>query len=375
MNLRILVISISFLAILFAGYSGMKYLSDQKTLPPQKEKEHTDTFVRIDTVLLKDEAVRIKSFGRVSSAQTINIVAEANGKLTRGSVPFKKGTNFNKGQLICQIVDKEKELNLLSQKSEFLNSIASILPDIKIDFQDRYQEWKTYFEELDINKPLPPLPDHKSSKEKTFLATKNILKSYYNILSQEEALKKHLIYAPYDGSIANIAFEEGSIVRMGAELGKIIKTKNYEIEIPVDVNEVKWISLKDHVQIYSDDHTQMWHGTVIRIGDHVDPQHQSVNIYIKISPEKNQKIYDGMYLEANIESKPIPNSYSIPRKLLFEKNKIYTLANDSLLKSMEVKILHINDNQAIIGGLPNHTKIITESPGYVKENMAVKILK
>ena len=114
-----------------------------------------------------------------------------------------------------RINDAEARLNLQARKSQFLNLIASSLPDFKIDFTEDYPAWQTYFESIEIDKSLNSLPEITTNKVKTFLATKNILGEYYSIKSGEENLRKYYLYAPYDGSIVNVNLETGTVVNPG----------------------------------------------------------------------------------------------------------------------------------------------------------------
>ena len=78
------------------------------------------------------------------------------------------------------------------------------MPDLKIDFTDNFPAWEEYFSSLDIDKKFDEIPEVKSDKEKTFLATKGIYSSYYTIKSTEVRLTKYRYYAPFDGSIAEV---------------------------------------------------------------------------------------------------------------------------------------------------------------------------
>lgn len=161
------VIAISFL--LNSVLAGMKEDPEKKPVIEIKK------FVKTAPVQYGDVNTWVTAYGRVSTAQTLDMIAEVSGRMSEGVVRLKEGQSFKKGDLLYNIDNTEASLNLNAQKSNFLRDLAGILPDIKIDFTDNFDAWSNYFESIDIEKPLPQLPKHKSSKEKTFLATKTSL--------------------------------------------------------------------------------------------------------------------------------------------------------------------------------------------------------
>ncbi|MGB3780311.1 MAG: efflux transporter periplasmic adaptor subunit, partial [Tunicatimonas sp.] len=171
MNKQKLIVLGVFVLILLGGYLLMRQFASMKTLPPERPKVVSSNFVKVDQVAYRELDTEVVAYGRITSAQPLTLIAEVGGRLFRGSVLLKPGINFRKGQLLYRINDAEVRLNLQSRKSEFLNLIASALPDFKIDFTDDYAAWQTYFERLEIDKSLPELPEASSSKVKTFLAT------------------------------------------------------------------------------------------------------------------------------------------------------------------------------------------------------------
>lgn len=153
--------------------SGM--LGGMKEAPEVKPPLEIKKFVKTEPVKYGEIPTQVVAHGRVRTAESLDIIAEVSGRMSAGQIPLKEGQSFKKGTLLYKIDDTEVRLNLQSQKSNFLKDLAAIMPDLKIDFSDNYQAWEDYFNSIDLNNSLPELPDYKSNKEKTFLATKNIL--------------------------------------------------------------------------------------------------------------------------------------------------------------------------------------------------------
>jgi RND family efflux transporter MFP subunit len=299
------------------------------------------------------------------------LVAEVGGKLMQGSIVLKEASRFNKGDIIFKVDDREARYNLQSQKSEFLNNVASTLADIKIDFPEELSKWENFLQQIEITKPLPDLPELKSRKEKTFVSNRKLLNQYYSIKSAEERLAKYAFIAPYNGSIAQLNIEEGSIVNPGASIGRIIRTDEMEAEIPIKAESIKWIEKGMSVKLYSENKTMYWEGKVARISDYVDPNTQSINIYVTVQPNNQNKLFEGIYLQAEIESSLLVNTMEIPRKALVNNNQVYVVSNGKL-KLKQITIHKVNSNSIIFSGLETGELVVVESLVNVSENMSVK---
>ncbi|MEP2026109.1 MAG: efflux RND transporter periplasmic adaptor subunit [Reichenbachiella sp.] len=358
-----------------AVYFGYQRLSGQKVEPPQRPKPIAKNYVSAKPFQPQTVETVIEAFGRVGSAKQLSVIAEVGGKLLQGSSVLKKGSRFKKGQLLCRIDNVEENLTLQARKSSFLHTLASILPDIRIDFPNSFSVWQSYFDGIKLDEKLPALPEPKSSKEKTFLAAKNILSEYYAIKSEEENLKKFHIYAPFNGSIVSINYQVGSVVNPGANIGTIISTDELELEVPVEQRDIEFVQMGKTVTIVDEsDFEQNWIGKIIRVADFIDPNSQSVSVFINIQKRSKYEALDGLFLKARIPGKSVKNAAEVPRRILKNKNEIF-IVQDSVLVTKKVRVHKISENNAIISGLQSGEMMVTDRPSNASENMKVEIIK
>lgn len=349
-------------------------MASQKVVPPERPRQEIKTYVSVLPTTHSNVATKVEAYGRVSSSQQVNITAEVGGKLLAGNIPLKAGQNFTTGQLLCKIHNVEQSFSLQARKSTFLNLLASILPDLKIDFKQSYPTWQSYFDAIDLKQDLPDLPQANSSQEKTFLATKNILSEFYNIKSMEENMKKYFIYAPYTGSISNLNVEVGSVVNSGTTIGTIIRTDLLELVIPCELKDITYVEPGKRVEIVQEGLNEMrWSGRVVRIADRVDPNTQSVNVFIAIQNFKSGEIYDGLYLKAEIPGKVIEKAMVISRNILRNKNEVFVVEH-GVLKTRKVNVLKINGDDAIITGLGIGETLVIDVPTNASNNLEVEII-
>jgi len=367
MNKRYWLVS-GLVAVLFFGSIGMMmFLSSLKEEPVIKKAPASKKYVATKTVQYEDIKTNVVAFGRVETAQSLDLLSEVSGRMYEGNVRLKEGQSFKKGDLLFYIDAKEASLTLKSQKSNFLRDLAAILPDLKIDYPESYDRWQDYFSKVEIDKDLPDLPDSNSEKEKTFLATKGIYSTFYTIKSAEVRLKKHWYYAPFDGSISEVVMESGAFINPGTRIGRIMRSDFHELKVSVETKDIPWIQIGTEAQIYSEETKQSWEGRVIRISDYVNQNTQSVDVYIAIRQTK-AKIYDGQFIQASIPARTIRNGMEIPRTALYNGNEVFIL-EDTLLKVKEVQIHRLMDEMAIFSGVEEGSDLVVEPLVNAHNNM------
>ena len=341
--------------------------------PEDKQKEAIKLYVKTEKVVYTTNEAKIIETGRLSSQQMVDLSAEVQGQILPGEVILKEGTKFRKGVLLVKIFDDEARNNLKASKSRFMNSIANILPDIRIDFPESFQKYQDFFNSLKIDQPLPELPELDSDKEKVFLASRNILNDYFNIKSAEVRLSKYRLYAPFDGTFTMVYLELGSVANPGSRIASMIRTDKLELEVPVRIEDTYWINVGDQVQVSTKDRKIQWTGKVVRKSDFMDPSSQAITLYVALSQEKNKPLYQGQYLLAEFAAKTLENSMEIPRNAIFDKDKVFTV-EDGKLKANIVEILKSNETTAFISGLPEGLDLVVEPLVNAKEGFNAEIL-
>jgi len=369
---RKITVVVSIIVILGLSFLAMSYFENQKESPETEIPEDVARKVKTLPVHYEEVSYIISSTGRLGSQNYVDIISEVQGEILPGNVPLKKGQRFRKGELLIKIYDEITDYNLKAAKSRFQNSIANILPDFKIDFPEDYQKIRDFFDAVKINEPLPALPEITSDQQRIFLASRNILNDYFNIKSSEIQLGKHSIYAPFNGTFTDVMLEVGSIANPGSRLARIINTGMLELEVPIPVDDVKWVNRGDKVLVHAEDGSGEWKGTVVRKADYVDRNTQSVSVFISVQNVPDNPLYEGQYLRASFDGEITGNAMEIPRRAVFNNNMIYVV-EDSTLRKSEVSILKINQESIIFNGVEEGVFIVVEPLINVVEGSTVEI--
>ena len=369
-----IITTITIFLLLGFSYQVMSYLISLRKQPQERQQLIITRSVLARKVKYGMILSPVIGDGRVVSRQEVVISTEVRGQILEGDIPFKKGQQFIEGDILIKIFDGNAVFNLKSRKSSFLQRIAGILPDLKVDYPKRYSNWMDFFKAIDLNEKLPELPPVSSEQEKIFMASRNILSDYYSIKSDEITLDKHTIYAPFDGTFIEVYMEVGAIANPGATLARIIRTDRLELEVPIETADAQWIDIGDSVDVLTEDDFWHWIGRVVRKSDFVDIATQSRSIFVHLAPSKDRPIFKGQYLKAVFNGKEIENAMEIPRKAVFNYNEVFVVEDGKLMKK-EINIQKINEKTLIFSGLSENTELVVEPLINALENSPVEIIR
>ena len=346
--------------IVVSGFLVMKGLMSLRTDPPKQKPEIHTKVVETEIVSLHSVASKVTAYGRVVSSQPIELIAEVTGTIEKGDIPFKASQKFSKGDLILKIDDRQIRLDINSAKSDLLTALATVLPEIKIDFPDQYPIWQNYFNSCEFDKELAPLPEAFNEKIKLYLSRFNVYKLYYQIQNLVIRLEKHYFYAPFDGSIVSIAINAGSTARTGSILSNIISLEQLEVSVPVETRNVKWIDKNRPVILTSSELAGEWTGHISRIGSNIDKLTQTIEVVISLDAPQSSSLFNGVFLKADIPGKKVENSFAIPPKAVYEDSYIYLIVNGKL-EQRNITVARRETDQAIISdGLKNGDTVVVE---------------
>ena len=359
--------------IIGLSYALMKFLVAQKPTLAKRPPRVTERWVKAEPANYGHIQASVTGKGRVISTAAVEIVAEAAGKIEPGNIPLKTGQNFRKGQVLLTIYRDEAELALQAQKSRFQSTVATLLPDIKIDFPDEFPAFETFFQQLNLNTTLPAMPETADIKMKVFLASRNVIADYLAVKQAELKLERHTITAPFNGVYTDVYMEIGAYSNTGGRIGRIIATDALEVEIPLESRNARWVKKRDAVKLSSTERDSHWNGTVQRMASFINPETQSRSVFVKVPLKGSKQLYAGEYLNATFEGEQVDAVMKIPRNALFNSDEIFII-EEGLLKIATVTVAKLNQNTALIRGIQPGVFIVTQPMINVAENTPVKIL-
>lgn len=371
---RRIVIVAAFIFIVGLAYGLMRFLAAQKedlrSNPPIEAKR----YVKAEPVKYERIISPVSAPGRLTSVAEVDIVAEASGRIQQGEVSLKKGARFSKGDILFIVYPDEAALALKASKSQFLNTLANLLPDIRIDFPEYEAEYMEFFLSVSLEDLLPPFPEIGDEKLKIFLTSRNVLSQYYNIRKDELQLSRHTVTAPFTGTFTEVNLEVGSYTNAGGRVAKAIKTDELELEVPVERFDADWVKIGDKVRVHSDVRGLVWTGTVVRKNQFVDPNTQCQGIFVRIRNHNSPTLLAGEYYRAEFPGHPVNNVMEVPRNIVFNTNEVFVIVNNRLEKRT-INIIKENEKTFIFNGLEKGEILVMQPLINVLEGTLVERLE
>jgi len=354
-NIISAIITLLILAGAFA-ISGMMASKKKSTVSDKIVKKERRT-VKLGTFETTTQPNTIEIDGRLQAHDRVAITSKVQGIVQPQSTSIREGKYFEKGQLLFSIDRREATFNLKAQKSSLMTTITQMMPDLKFDYPASFDAWQNYLKGFSIDSSVKALPAPATEQEKYYVSGKNIYNQYYAIKGLETRLAEYDIYAPFSGVVTAVSAFPGALVSPSQSLATMINTSTYEIEAPVELQNLKYIKTGQTVQLKSDELDKTWSGRVSRIGSAIDPNTQNLPLYISVS---GRGLKDGMYLKGELVGQLLDDVYKLPNDIFLTPNSIFVV-QDSTLVSKEVVPVKRGEGFVLVKGLATSDRVVTGS--------------
>ncbi|MEM6299382.1 MAG: HlyD family efflux transporter periplasmic adaptor subunit, partial [Bacteroidota bacterium] len=323
MNYRYTGIFLFALLLILGSASSCKVEEASATEPETEQdtsKTETNTGFQIRksdlellTVRNQNQQASYAITGRVIPKNSIQVVAEVQGRVLKNNFSLREGTTFQAGSTLLSVDAKEFSLQLESQRAAFLNLLTSMMPDIKADYPDSYQKWLGYISAYESGERLKALPSPQSEEERYFLIAHQVFSTFYGIQAQEERLQKFSIQAPFSGVVTKSMTDIGGFVAPGQPLATLINNTQYELEAGVNLAAIEALKRGIRLTFRQPKTGKTYEGTFIRSADIVDATTQNIPVFFSLS---GNSIKSGLYLEGEIETESYQKAVELPARLL-----------------------------------------------------------
>lgn len=351
------------IVIIGAGLTISKVLGSQKE---NLERKHGDgAKSQISIVEVHNEYVErhFHTSGRLRAVDRIDLYAEVSGVVKTTSRNFKAGNRFSKGDTLLELDDTVYRNSVRAQKSQLINLLAALIPDLRLDYPQAVDKWENTLYQIHPDQPLPDLPQTDSEQERLFISTRNIYSTWYTVLSMDATLDKYTLRAPFDGVLTRSQINPGALVRNGQKLGEFLNPDIFELEATVNHQVAGQLTLGQEVNLFKTGDTDPVRAKIVRINDSVDPETQTVRIYIQA---RSPRLQDGLYLSAVISSRSDEPLAAVDRDLLVDGKALYVVKNHAL-RLQEVTPVEENLDQVYVRGLADGTRILGKMFAHVED--------
>jgi len=360
---QIILLSVS---LVLTGLIYVVLKANQKVQSKTLKEESKTIHLAVKEVKNSNHLITLVSYGQVAPNTELMLSFEVQGKIERGDIELKPGSNFRTGQILYQLDYREAFHSYTARKSSFENIIIASLPDIELDFPSERDKWMRFLNGISQGSKLPKLPVSKG-KEKMFITSRNIISEYHNLMSLEVRMEKYLYVAPFSGTVIETYAEVGSIANPGAQIAKIAKTGDYEVKVPVAIEDLEKYKSESSADFIDPDGVKIATGRILRISDVINQQTQSADVYYSIKALEGNQIYNGMFFNVSINQEVIKNTVILPRTAMV--NGKVNILKDNKIEAVNVTHVSSIPDSIFVTGLKDGQLVILEQVGKIEDDV------
>jgi len=363
---RIILFIIGALLIIGAFFGASAIVKSKKRERPKAEKVVKTVFAEI--VHNSTIPITIEANGTLTAKNRLELFAEVQGVFRSSTRDFKAGQDYLRGETLLSIDASEYYASVQAAKSDFVNLITSLMPDLRLDYPEAFPKWENYLNTFYLSKTVPPLPEISSENVNYFITGRGVFSRYYNVKNLEQRLGKYRITAPFSGILTEALVTKGTLIRQGQKLGEYIDPSVFEVELAVEKSFSDLLKEGESVSLSATDAQKLYTGKVTRINGKIDQATQTIKVFVEV---KADDLKEGMYLQAKLDAKSESNAIEVSRKLLVDESQLFVL-KDNILDIIDVTPVHFTSKTVVLKGVPDGVKILSRPVPGAYAGMLVK---
>lgn len=181
------------------------------------------------------------------------------------------------------------------------------------------------------------------------------------------------LLAPHDGTVFNVNFTDGELVEVGRVLLQIVQEKTVWVDAKLPPDLVRPIKVGDPVRINVSGRILM--GGVIQIHHQLDEITRTRSIRLEI-PNADDLLHPGQFVNCQIESGKTKPILALPVDAVLRTADgdwaVYVEKQSGRFQQIEVKMVEVIDNQAVIEGIAPGTRVVTKGAFFVHAELNKK---
>ncbi len=358
-------------------------------LKPEPERTEPEPLSPpVEYLVAAPEAVQlsVKSQGTVQPRTRTTLTAEVAGRIVSVSPDFEPGGFFDKGQTLLQIDDADLKAALAIEEANLAQAEYNLAQEQALAEQARI-DW----EDLGEGDPTSlALREPQIKQAKAVLASAEA-----RVEKARRDLERSTVKAPYACLVEQQLVDLGSYVtgNPGTQLATIYATDTAEVRLPLSTDELalielplaflgEGVALGPEVTLTASHggKTYTWQGRIIRTEASIDPRSRLIYVVAAVDDPYGRDpahpnrppLRAGLFVEAEIQGRALPEVYVIPRYALREGSSVLIAAGDDTLRRKAVGVAQATEEQALITeGLAPGDRVITSPVEYAIEGMSI----
>ncbi|MBI1367551.1 MAG: efflux RND transporter periplasmic adaptor subunit [Planctomycetes bacterium] len=386
-------------------------LALSRQAPPKEAPVHVGPLVDVMTIAHADVPVTIRGRGTVAAQVRAQIVPQVSGRVVKLHPSMVSGGFIKAGQSLFEIDPTDYTLAESTAAAQLAQAQAArATADAQLaDAQARLHDAQldmTRTKELadrnvatsrEVEKAQVALDIAKAVQSR---AQAQVATAAAQISSAQLALEKARldvsrtrVTLPFDAVISRETVDEGQTLMAGQAVGEAYGTDAVEIAVPLEDNDLKWLSHVPVAGTTAPDADPIdavvkaelmgraceWAGKVVRTEAEVDAKSRMMHIVVEVdhpftgANEHRAPLVPGAFVDVDIAGKVMSHVAPIPRSALRNEAQVW-LAKDGALKIVPVQVARRDrDTVYIQDGLTDGDQLITSAIDTVTDGMMIRV--
>jgi len=372
------------LTILLVGFVIIFMAATLKPKPeplPLKEPELLE--VSTLPILFETHQMKVKTQGTVKPSREVDLISQVSGEVVKVSESFAEGGVVYSDTVLVQVDQRDYQLALIRAKAKVADA-EQLLALEKGRSRQAQREWRDLGND-EANQLFLRKPQLKSAEANLQAAIADKDKASLD-------LDRTSLGVPFSGRIRETMAEVGQYVTAGSKIARIYDSSEVEIRLPLTDHQAELVELpfetldqdqQPMVKIYGSvaGRQQVWQGRLARLEASLDTRSRFYYVVVEVkneaentsSTENALPLMVGLFVEAEITGREISNVVTVPKHVLFKRNRLFVVDKLDVVSEREVKLLSINDDVAwVTGAFNSGDRIALTSQLMLFDGMKVK---
>ncbi|MEM7618900.1 MAG: HlyD family efflux transporter periplasmic adaptor subunit [Pseudomonadota bacterium] len=411
---RLILKTIIPIAVLFAALQIYGYLKSSKPKIASKEGVEKVWPVRAAKISYQDHQPHIKLYGEVIAGRQVDLRALVTGKIINVSENFRSGGIVKKDEILLQIDGFEYQGALTDAKAKLSEAKAKLAEILAaLEFEKNALEFEQEQLEIgrrDLQRAEALAKDGTVTKraldERRLLVvqrTQNIVKRKngydvqlaksgqqraiivrweWSVRQAKRNLKDTKLVAPFEAYVSGVTAQVGRIVSANDNVATLFDKNWTDVKFTLSDAQYGRILASDENMIDREVAVNwrvgasplVYKARVERVNPQITSDSGGVQLFARIlQHEQIAPVKSGAFVEIIFPDRKYTNVARLPQTSLFERNFVYIIEDDRLLKR-QVEVVGTAQNDILVqGDLPEGHFVLLTRLSIVGEGVKVKI--
>lgn len=363
------------LAIIAAGVVTISVLVTAKPKPTPGPTPDEPGPVKVMAVQAQQETQRLSvdAQGTVTPKREIELIAQVSGQIIKVEPVFVSGGFFEPAQVLFHIDDRDYRAALLTARAREAEA-RQRLAEERARSQQAEREWQ------DLGNQNAN--DLFTRKAQLASAEANLESAKAERTLAELNLERTKISVPFHGRIRQTHVNLGQYVSIGSSLATVYDSTVVEVRLPLTESQAALINLPLRPGLHGSTpeptlvtikgsvagEQHQWTGVIARTDAFVDTNSRMYFAIVEVADpfalegsddNAGVPLLPGLFVEAEIEGKPIDNVVRLPRSALFERNKLLSLDSENRIAEQTVRVLRRTPSEIWVQAALDNGALIT----------------